>query len=291
MARKHNIIIVGNGLFGSIAATLARAHGHTVTVISADVPHSASKASGCVLAPSWLNSMERGQIDTAMGVLSELYTVHDLDFKTNLLKRFKAKRVVTSEVLVAPDIQAQVLEVGDGHVVYQQETPKGLANAKLKGKVLVAAGVWSFDLLAVANDDIDRYVMKGLWGASLTVKAQLDEPRIHVYAPYRQAVAFNMDKKTVWMGDGTALVASTWVKEQEERLRQTAARAAELFGLPTEVGSKPVRAIVGVRPYVDGHKAGFFERVTANTWVSTGGAKNGTVLAAWQAHQFIKELP
>lgn len=278
MARKHNIIIVGNGLFGSIAATLARAHGHTVTVVSADLANSASKASGCVLAPSWLNSMERGQIDTAMGVLSDLYTVHDLDFKTNLLKRFKAKRVVTSEVLVAPDIEAQVTEVGDGHVVLE-------GGQRLKGKVLVAAGVWSFELLEV------DFTMKGLWGASLTVKAQLDEPRIHVYAPYRQAVAFNMDKKTVWMGDGTALVASTWAKEQEERLRQTAGRAAELFGLPTEVGSKPVRAVVGVRPYVDGHKSGFFERVYANTWVSTGGAKNGTVLAAWQAHQFVKELP
>lgn len=291
MARKHNIIIVGNGLFGSIAATLARAHGHTVTVISADVPNSASKASGCVLAPSWLNSMERSQIDTAMGVLGELYTVHDLEFKTNLLKTFKAKRVVPSDVLVPPDIEARVLEVGDGWVSYTMDDAKRQPAAKLKGKVLVAAGVWSFDLLAVANDDIDRYVMKGLWGASLTVKAQLEAPRIHVYAPYRQAVAFNMDRRHVWMGDGTALMASTWAKEQEQRLRQTAARAAELFGLPTEVGSKPVRATVGVRPYVEGHKAGFFERVTANTWVSTGGAKNGTVLAAWQAHQFIKELP
>ena len=286
MARKHNIIVVGNGLFGSIAATLARAHGHTVTVISAELPNSASKASGCVLAPSWLNSMEREQIDTAMSVLADLYTVHDLEFKTNLLKKFKAKRVVTEEVLVTPDIVAQVLDVGDGFVTYMQDTPKGQTPARLKGKVLVAAGVWSFDLL-----EVDGYTMKGLWGASLSVKAQLDEPRIHVYAPYRQAVAFNMDKRTVWMGDGTALVAATWAKEQEARLRQTAARAAELFGLPTAVGSKPVKATVGARPYVEGAKSGFFERVYGSTWVSTGGAKNGTVLAAWQAHQFLKELP
>lgn len=281
MARKHNIIVVGNGLFGSIAATLARARGHTVTVISANVPHSASKASGCVLAPSWLNSMERGQIDTAMGVLSDLYTVHDLDFKTNLLKRFKAKRVVTEEVLVAPDIEARVTGVGDGWVTYDLGGLARQPPGKFKGKVLVAAGVWSFDLVEV------DFVMKGLWGASLSIKAQLDEPRIHVYAPYRQAVAFNMDRKTVWMGDGTALLTSTWVKEQEGRLRQTADRAADLFDLPA---ANKARATVGVRPYVDGHKAGFLERVCANTWVSTGGAKNGTVLAAWQAHQFLKEL-
>jgi glycine/D-amino acid oxidase-like deaminating enzyme len=290
MARKYNIIVVGNGLFGSIAATLARAHGHTVTVISADVPNSASKASGCVLAPSWLNSMERSQIDAAMGVLGELYTIHDLEFRTNLFKTFKATRVVPSDVLVPPDIKARVLEVGDGWVTYTTDEARLQPAVKLKGKVLVAAGVWSFDLLA-DNEGIDRYAMKGLWGASLTVKAQLEVPRIHVYAPYKQAVAFNMDRRHVWMGDGTALTESTWIKEQEQRLRQTAARAAELFGLPTEVGSKPVRATVGVRPYVEGHKSGFFERVTANTWVSTGGAKNGTVLAAWQAYKFIKELP
>ena len=90
---KRNVVIVGNGLFGSIAATLARSKGHTVTVISNEEKLAASKASGCVLAPSWLSSLERNQIDTAMEVLTALYKVEDLVFKTNLLKTFKAKRV------------------------------------------------------------------------------------------------------------------------------------------------------------------------------------------------------
>lgn len=281
MARKHNIIVVGNGLFGSIAATLAAKSGHTVTVVSAEVPHSASKASGCVLAPSWLNSMERSQIDTAMGVLHDLYPVHELAFKTNLFKTFKAKRVSRDDVLVQPDTTAVVTQVGDGWVQIGSE--------KLRGKVLVAAGVWSFDLLGVTD-----HVMKGLWGASLTVKAQIDEPRIHVYAPYRQAVAFNLDKRHVWVGDGTALSASTWAKEQDNRVFQTAHRAHALFGLPNpsvDAEARLIRSTVGVRPYVEGFKAGFFQRLHPNTWVSTGGAKNGTVLAAWQAHQFLKELP
>jgi len=37
--------------------------------------------------------------------------------------------------------------------------------------------------------------------------------------------------------------------------------------------------------------AGYFERVSHSTWVSTGGAKNGTVLAAYQAAEFLRSLP
>jgi hypothetical protein len=46
---------------------------------------------------------------------------------------------------------------------------------------------------------------------------------------------------------------------------------------------------VGARPYVVGNKVGYFEQARPRLWVSTGGAKNGTVLAAWQAYRFLKE--
>ena len=47
---------------------------------------------------------------------------------------------------------------------------------------------------------------------------------------------------------------------------------------------------VGARPYVEGHKAGYFQQVSPKTWVSTGGAKNGTILAAAQALAFVQGL-
>jgi hypothetical protein len=127
--------------------------------------------------------------------------------------------------------------------------------------------------------------IKALWGASAVFSGTLPEPRIHVYAPYRQAVAFQLRGNAVWMGDGTALITTTWEKESVQRQADTVARGASLFGLK----SKP-RVTVGARPYVPGHKAGYFARAMPNVWVSTGGAKNGTVLAAWQAYQFVKEL-
>lgn len=280
MARKHNIVIVGAGLFGSIAARLARDAGHTVTVIDANLPFAASKASGCVLAPSWLNSMERSQIDTSLAILDELYGLIPLELHSNLGKVFKAQRVNLSDVLVKPDLELIVDGVTDGVV----PTPAG----KYRGKVLVAAGVKSFELLSLSSFPGDLPRMKALWGASLTFNTQLKKSaaRLHVYAPYKQAVAFNNGSKHVWMGDGTSLVEATWAKQQEGRVLDTMRRAKSLFGLP----AVPPVVNVGARPCVEGYKAGFFGRLGPHTWVSTGGAKNGTVLAAWQAYQFLQEL-
>lgn len=127
--------------------------------------------------------------------------------------------------------------------------------------------------------------MRGLWGASLWYKgAQIDAPRINVYAPYRQAVAYNLDKNTVWMGDGTALVEKTWKASEAARVQNTQYRAKGLFKLKGD----PV-VTVGARPYVEGFKQGYFVQAFPRTWVSTGGAKNGTVLAAYQAARFIQE--
>jgi len=281
MARRHNIIIVGGGLFGCIAAELARFDGHHVTVIDDARPYRASPASGCVLAPSWLTSLEKPQVETAMGVLGDLYTLHDLEFHTNLLKKFKAKRVATDDVLKRADLQARVLRVGDGWVEHEEPHSAGTQRTgKLRGTVLVAAGIWCGELLK------DLPAIQGLYGCSLRIPGQLEYSKLSVYAPYRQAVAFNMTKKHVWFGDGTALVEKTWTAEERERINASMDRAKKTVGLGVPPGT---RHIIGARPYVAGHKAGYFAQVSPRTWVSTGGAKNGTVLAAWQAYRFWKE--
>lgn len=271
---KKNIIIVGAGLFGNVAAALARAHGHTVTVVAERRAYEASPASGCVLAPSWLSSLEKSAVADSMAVLGELYKLHSLEFQTNLVKTFKAQRVHTPDVLKTPDVQGRVSSVGDGVVKYVDVDG---GERTLRGIVLVAAGIWCGELIPGLP------AMKGLYGASLRAPGQLEHPRIHVYAPYRQAVAFNLDKKTVWFGDGTALIARTWDTSERERVSKTRARAAAM-------DIRPGTHIIGARPYVEGHKAGYFKQISPKLYVTTGGAKNGTVLAAWQALQFIKGL-
>jgi choline dehydrogenase-like flavoprotein len=280
MARKHNIIIVGAGLFGSVAATYARAAGHNVTVINEDRKYSASKASGCVLAPSWLSSLDKQDIADAMAVLSCLYPVHDIEFQTNVLAKFKAKRVNPDDVLVRPDVVGQVTSVTDGTVKYLDQDGRP---GTLRGIVLVAAGIWSQELITQMPP------IKGLYGCSLRISGQLFVPKISVYAPYRQAVGFQLNKKEVWFGDGTALVAKTWDSEERPRVLKTRERAADMMGISS--GALKGTVSIGARPYVEGHKSGYLEQLSPKLWVSTGGAKNGTVLAALQALRFVEALP
>jgi glycine/D-amino acid oxidase-like deaminating enzyme len=137
---SKNVIIVGAGLFGSIAARLARDRGHQVTLIDNGEEHAASKASGCVLAPSWLGSLSDKQRKRGMEVLRRLYTVHDVEFQTNVLAKFKAARVDPIEVLLQPDIVGTVMTVANGKVTMRDGCTE-------KGTVLVAAGIWSGSLV------------------------------------------------------------------------------------------------------------------------------------------------
>jgi glycine/D-amino acid oxidase-like deaminating enzyme len=269
-----NIVIIGAGLFGSMAAQLAEAAGHTVQIVDSNEPWAASKASGCVIAPSWLASLDSDELKTAMQLLDEHYGLIEVEFATNVLKKFRAHRIDTAKVLRAPTHRARVTTV----------TPNGKVTLStgevLNGKVLVAAGIACGELLG------GMPLIKPMWGAALHVKGQLAEPRLHVYAPYRQAVAFNRDRGSVWVGDGTALVEKTWTKESGERISNTRLRAAKLFGL-TDTPKTVVLA--GARPYAPMHKTGYFARVYPRVWVSTGGAKNGTALAILQAQRFVRE--
>lgn len=283
MTKRRNIIVVGSGLFGSVAAALARAHGHNVTVVNEERAYAASPASGCVLAPSWLSSLEKPAVADAMTVLHSLYPVHDITFRTNLMKDFRAQRVSLGDVLHEPDLEARVLSVGDGWVEYAEPFSAGTnRKGKLRADaVLVATGIWSQELVK------DMPAVRGLYGCSLVMNGQLADPRIQVYAPYKQSVGFNLDRKRVWFGDGTALIAKTWIKEEADRVAKTMQRGHAMLGKPSVF--KP-KVTIGARPYVEGHKAGYFQQVSPKVWVSTGGAKNGTVLAAWQALQFVKGL-
>src|SRR4051812_13833019 len=117
---SKKVVIVGAGLFGSIAASLARRRGHEVTLIDNKEPMAASKASGCVIAPSWIASLPKDEIIRGQKVLTYLYTVHDVEFKTNLLKTFKAQRIDPNEIILDPDVIGKVDRVnGEGVVIME----------------------------------------------------------------------------------------------------------------------------------------------------------------------------
>lgn len=280
MAAKPKIIIVGAGLFGMVAAALCRKNGYAVTVFGDNDSSAASIASGCLMRDSWFNALSKEDVRLGYTILDDLYGVQDLSFKnTGLLSgvRVKVRFVDPDKILAGPkrdaitSVQTAVVEeVGDGYVK--------VLGRRITGTVLVAAGARSASLVIMPS-------MVGLVGLSMRFKGQIKEPMMRCYAPYRQAMAFNINADEVWYGDGTAIQAGNW--NTEARLEMAKARAREYFGL--KFNSK-TRVNVGVRPSVIGYKAGYFARVSDKTFVSTGGAKNGTLLAAIQSHRFLEEL-
>jgi len=263
-----DVIIVGAGLFGSMAAALCKKNGHSVTVIDDNRGYSGSAPAACLIKPSWLQGLSKQARTEGMSVLNELYDVNTITFKTDLPGvTADVFHVDPTTILIQPDVLATVTSIKDNIV----ETTAGT----FTGKVLVAAGVWSDTL--VAMDSISRLV-----GAAcvFTGKAQ---PKIHVWAPYRQAVSFNWKPDEVWFGDGTAILEKNW--NTSERLDQSLERASKQ-GLTQDLDY----ALVGMRPYIKGHKNGYFKKLSDNLWVSSGGAKNGTILAAYQAKLFLQQL-
>lgn len=271
---KKNVIIVGGGLFGCVAAALAERAGHTCTVVDAGERYAASRASGCVLAPSWLSSLSTEQIDAGMEVLTSLYKVEPVKFRTHLGLHFNAARIDPDTILARDIVRSRVVGVSDGAVKLDN-------GQQLKGYILLATGIWTPDLVPSMPK------VKALYGASVRFSARIAEPRLSVYAPYRQAVAFQLNSRQVWFGDGTALITSTWAKEEADRIAATQQRGYDLLGLKERVAAK---VYAGARPYVEGHKAGYYVQLAPKLHVSTGGAKNGTILAAYQAHRYVTEV-
>jgi hypothetical protein len=107
------------------------------------------------------------------------------------------------------------------------------------------------------------------------------KPTINVYAPYRQAVWFNRDENEAWFGDGTAIVAKNFDRSHIDRTKNRSIEMARFYD---------IRSVSGQRPYVKTSSPGFFKKLGNNLFVSTGGAKNGTILAALQTLELLKSV-
>lgn len=269
---KPNVIIVGAGVVGLVAAKLAAREGAHVTIVSDSSILRTTDASGFLLRPSWATSIPKEDVIEGYNLLRELYTVEDLEFRVTPTRiKVKVQRaIIPLKVPVnVTHINSEVVSVKDGEVTTREQ-------GRLKGKVLVAAGINCGNLVKMPP------VIK-LMGVSLLFKgAQLKEPLMNVWAPYKQALAFNYSKDKVWFGDGTTILEKNW--DTEERTDAAVARARKLFKLSGECAY-----CSRARPFVEGCKAGYFDRPFKNTWVSTGGAKNGTLIAAINALKFVRE--
>jgi Pyridine nucleotide-disulphide oxidoreductase len=281
------ILVVGAGLFGSVATQLLREHGHEVTVVDEGLPNTASRAAGCVLAPSWSSSLAPGRWEEAMGILRNLYAVREVRFQTNFKLPFTAFHIDPGQILVEylQGTYINTTAVGDhweAHVMAGENRISMAVDA-----VYIATGAAQF------KDSLFwQYKTKVLWGASLKAEA-LWNPHVResvtLYAPYKQAVCVKL-KNQYWFGDGTALSQKTFSKEMLARIQTLKERATTMTGLDLGKDGSAAEIVWGGRPVVEGHPEGILLRDGERTWIATGGGKNGTLAAALTATRFVEQL-
>lgn len=284
-----DVIIVGGGLFGSIAAANLRSSGMDVLVLDDGRPRSGSRAAGCLMKPSWLSKMGKANVDKSFEVLDRLYGLKTVELWAGPLK-VNAQWVNPDLVMnhgsgdlfdqsgkVRQDyIKAEVVEVGSGYVKCwvpskQHAAPGMIFHAR---HVIVAAGAWTKELIPSCE-------VVGKVGVSVRLAHPPVDNRIEAWAPYKQLVRFAAEG-FAWAGDGTAILDANWTRARRE---QSLKRILTFAG---KAASGEVRE--GIRPYVKTEDPAALKQEAFGLWSLTGGGKNGTAAAGWAAAQLVERL-
>jgi glycine/D-amino acid oxidase-like deaminating enzyme len=255
------LLIVGGGLFGSLAAAWARHLGLEAIVFDPGLDGAASPAAAGLFQEKWVGRKFQEHYRQALPLLEQLYEVRSVSLEHDDGRREALLCVPPRLILEPSPVRQQVTAVGDGWLEAGGE--------RHTGHVYVAAGVWSAAFLPGLE-------VHGKEGAAFAFAGERPG-RIRPLAHGRQAIAFVRDPGRTYFADGTAEHDFT-----EEHERQTLRRAAEL-GL---VGP-PCARFWGRRPYVPGGPV--FVRLGERTWLATGGRKMGLLLGASFARRLVEE--
>jgi glycine/D-amino acid oxidase-like deaminating enzyme len=255
------LLVVGGGLFGSLAAAWARHHGVEAIVFDPCLSGAASPAAAGLFQERWAGRKLREHFERALPLLDQLFDIrhvaltHDDGHKETLLF------VPPTAILEPAPVRQRVTTVGDGWLEADGK--------RHEGHVYVAAGVW-------CEQFSPGLCVYGKAGSAFAFTGER-EGRIRSVGPSRQAILFVRDPGATHFSDGTAERQHT-----SEHDRQSLERAAAM-GLT----DKPIRRWWGQRPYTPGGPV--LRQLGRRTWLATGGRKMGTILGASFARRLIEE--
>lgn len=283
-----DVVVVGSGIFGSVIAAHLRRGGQRVLVIGDDRPDSGSRPAGCIIKPSWVSSLDRDEYSLGLKLLKDLYGIRTIPFITKPGGKTVAAEHVNPLAILRgctahPDFVDGVVtgiddKQGEHPAVAWRNGPIGAVGAATARRIIVAAGIWTSELCPWVQT-------KAQYGWSFR-GPPVKEAVISLWAPYRQVVAFNMDDGWSWSGDGSSLKLESATHERQKKA---------LHRCTVAMGRDPLRRETyevarGARPYAEtGGKPCLISR-RGHVWAVTGGAKNGTIAAAWAARELEREM-
>lgn len=256
------LLVVGGGLFGSLAAAWARRHGIEARVFDAGIDGAASPAAAGLFTSAWIGHKFQEHYRQALPLLEQLAEVRCIALTHDDGRREQLLCVPPAAILERDPVRQRVTVVGDGWLEAD--------SVHYNGWVYIAAGVWCDALVPGLG-------VYGKAGAALIYRGERPG-RMHALAPGRQAVAFVRDPGQTYFSDGTA--ERDYTAEHDRQTREHAA-ALGLTG-------QPLDRCWGRRPYVPGGPV--FRRLAPRTWLATGGRKLGTILGAAFARRLVEEL-
>ncbi len=269
-------IVIGCGIIGATVALALRKQGREVTIYDEGKEKAGTIPSGGHLKPSWFGDMPKSEYEPAMELLDDIWGLKEEEFKIVLTGlKTTVYRVDTDVVVATPRISLGVQDIShlDNYPLLKFKD----GTEERCRLLIVAAGVWCSELLPEIK-------IVGKQGVSFRYQGRIKEAFINPWAPYKQIVAHQQSQSEIWVGDGSAILASNWT---EERTSQCETRCRKAMG--TGVASKPSRTLLGLRPYCEtGKDPCLLKRVSKRCWVATGAGKSGTIGAGWAAGRIIQ---
>lgn len=268
----YEVAIIGAGLFGQMAYHALRSKGvDSIIMFDSMEPDRGSAPAACLMKPGWFDGLGEKVSNPALDLLDELFGLQKVRFQLGP-RGVDVFWVPPSAILSNTVTYRQVSWIHAGTPLHMLTLDNG--DAVDARHVIVAAGYWTQHLLPEIK-------LEGMMGRAVLYKAaHIEQPYIEPWAPFKQIVAFNRGDG-LWGGDGSAIKKDNWT---ESRGLDTEKRVLDslLTKKVTGVLGAPFMTMDGIRPYAK-YKSFVLEEVRPRVWAATGGAKNGTITAAYCA--------
>jgi hypothetical protein len=267
-----SINIIGAGLAGSMVAKELQNNSIKFKIFDSNEVYSSSKISENLFSPTWLKGSS--YLDESIKFLNKNYKVQKKVFKT--AKSYQeVLHIPVNNILWKDVINEKVDKISNNGVYFGGKLSKGIN--------IICAGYYTKDFVKIK--DFNALSGHGLLFEPNDNNLNIEETMRH-YRPYTHEKIIKWYDGRIWYGDSTAIIHETYVKNKNQYIKNTLERAKKI-GLKGKYN-----IFFGSRPFINNvnKKLGVYKKINDNTFVITGGWKDGLVIYPNLVMNLMKDL-